>query len=276
MSIEPTPSFPSLRSLLERLPADGDPYTNGALFDQGYADADVDVTVIDRPTPTPMVLSAPPPAPRRPWGLWVAPLAFVLGIGATLAVDRGLAEEPARVAPSAAGHVLDAAASLRLVTEVEIVATSAEAPEVRPSRGPATARQVAAATPIEPAATPIEPAATPIEPAAAEDLETTRAALRAALVGDGAARSTAFDREAARLAVNSTASAAKGCADGSVTGEATVTVTFAHSGHATSALVSGTLAGTAVGSCIANVMRGARVPAYEGDLVSVRRVVRIR
>ena len=262
MSIEPTPSFPSLRSLLERLPADGDPYTNGALFDQGYADADVDVTVIDRPTPTPMVLSAPPPAPRRPWGLWVAPLAFVLGIGATLAVDRGLAEEPARVAPSAAGHVLDAAASLRLVTEVEIVATSAEAPEVRPSRGPATARQVAAATPIE--------------PAAAEDLETTRAALRAALVGDGAARSTAFDREAARLAVNSTASAAKGCADGSVTGEATVTVTFAHSGHATSALVSGTLAGTAVGSCIANVMRGARVPAYEGDLVSVRRVVRIR
>ena len=282
MSIEPTPSFPSLRSLLERLPDDGDPYTNGVLFE--YADADVNVSVIDRPTPTPVVMGAPPVAPRRRrWELLVAPLAFVLGIGATITVERAISEVPARAA--AAGledHGLDAAAGLRLVTEVEVVDATTQAPGQAAAPAPHRPRAALAAptapdaTPIAPAATPIEPAATPIEPATTSEREAARDALRAALVDDQAPRIRAFDREAARLAVNASARAAKACADGDLTGDATVTVTFAHSGNATSALVSGTLAGTEMGSCIANVMRGTHVPAYEGDLVSVRRLVRIR
>jgi hypothetical protein len=48
-----------------------------------------------------------------------------------------------------------------------------------------------------------------------------------------------------------------------------VSITFMPSGRATNTQVSGDLAGTAVGGCVARLFRGAKVPAFSGDAVTV-------
>jgi hypothetical protein len=57
---------------------------------------------------------------------------------------------------------------------------------------------------------------------------------------------------------------------------ARVRVTFAPSGRATNATVSGLYAGTEVGGCIARALRDARVPAFSGEHVSVTRTLVIQ
>jgi hypothetical protein len=79
-----------------------------------------------------------------------------------------------------------------------------------------------------------------------------------------------FDPGAARSALGGLAVSASACGDGSMRGRARVAVTFANSGNATVALIQGgPLSGTSVGSCIANVMRSAKVPAYSGPITTV-------
>jgi hypothetical protein len=58
-------------------------------------------------------------------------------------------------------------------------------------------------------------------------------------------------------------------------GTGKVTVTFANSGRAMNALVSGDFAGSALGGCVARIFRGAKVPAFGGDQVRVSKTVRI-
>ena len=58
-------------------------------------------------------------------------------------------------------------------------------------------------------------------------------------------------------------------------GTGKVTVTFANSGRATNALVSGDFAGSALGGCVARVFRAVKVPAFGGDTVRVSKTVRI-
>ncbi len=87
-----------------------------------------------------------------------------------------------------------------------------------------------------------------------------------------------FDANAARAALNSAAGAASGCRqEGDPTGTATVVVTFAPSGRVTSANISGPpFAGTKTGGCIAAAMRGAKVPAFSGEYVTVSKTVGIQ
>lgn len=59
-------------------------------------------------------------------------------------------------------------------------------------------------------------------------------------------------------------------------GSGKVTVTFANSGRATNAVVSGDFAGSALGGCIARIFRSAHVPAFGGDPVRVSKTVRIQ
>lgn len=55
-----------------------------------------------------------------------------------------------------------------------------------------------------------------------------------------------------------------------------VTVTFSSSGRATTANVAGEpFAGTATGGCIAATLRRARVPAFSGDFVTVKKSIKI-
>jgi predicted Zn finger-like uncharacterized protein len=85
------------------------------------------------------------------------------------------------------------------------------------------------------------------------------------------ATAAGFDKNAAVSALTSAASAAAACKrpDGP-TGAGKVSVTFAPSGRATNAVISGgSFAGTSVGGCIASVFRRARVPAFSGDPVTV-------
>ncbi len=54
-------------------------------------------------------------------------------------------------------------------------------------------------------------------------------------------------------------------------------ITFAPSGRATTATVSGEpFAGTAIGSCIAAKFRAASVPPYSGDFITVKKSVKVK
>ncbi|MCC6215288.1 MAG: zinc-ribbon domain-containing protein [Polyangiaceae bacterium] len=80
-----------------------------------------------------------------------------------------------------------------------------------------------------------------------------------------------FNKGAAVAALSSAASAASACKrPGGPTGTGRATVTFAPSGRATNATVSGgAFGGTSVGGCIASVFRRAKVPPFDGDPVTV-------
>lgn len=82
-----------------------------------------------------------------------------------------------------------------------------------------------------------------------------------------------FDRSAAISALNSAAGAAASCKkpDGP-TGNGRIAVTFAPSGSVTTANVEGPpFAGSAVGGCVAAKFRSARVPAFSGSAVTVKK-----
>jgi predicted Zn finger-like uncharacterized protein len=87
-----------------------------------------------------------------------------------------------------------------------------------------------------------------------------------------------FDRAAAAAALNSSAAQASACRkEGDPSGIASVVITFAPSGRVTSANVSGPpFAGTPTGGCIAAALRKARVPAFDGDRVTVSKTIVIQ
>lgn len=86
-----------------------------------------------------------------------------------------------------------------------------------------------------------------------------------------------FDQSAAAAAMAQAASNAASCRpEGSPTGLARVSVTFAPSGRATTAQVSGSFAGTPTGGCIARLFRTARIPPFTGEHVTVHKSVAIR
>jgi hypothetical protein len=103
------------------------------------------------------------------------------------------------------------------------------------------------------------------------------AATHAAAPAEGASAEPAFDAGAAEAAIGAAAARAASCKQpGDPKGVAVVTITFSTSGRATTANVGGEpFAGTATGGCIAAILRGARVPAFSGDFVTVKKSIRI-
>jgi hypothetical protein len=82
---------------------------------------------------------------------------------------------------------------------------------------------------------------------------------------------------AAKAALEGAAASAASCksADGP-TGRGKVQVTFSPSGRVTSAsVVEGAFGGTPVGGCVAKLFRGAKVPAFSGDPVTVAKAFTI-
>lgn len=92
------------------------------------------------------------------------------------------------------------------------------------------------------------------------------------------ASDAAFDTAAASAALKEAAGNASSCRQGGdPSGVANVTVTFANSGRAINANVSGPpFAGTVTGGCIASKMRQAKVPPFGGDRITVRKQVVIQ
>jgi predicted Zn finger-like uncharacterized protein len=87
-----------------------------------------------------------------------------------------------------------------------------------------------------------------------------------------------FDRAAASAALNASAAQASSCRkDGDPSGVASVVITFAPSGRVTSANISGPpFAGTPTGGCIASTLRKAKIPAFDGERVTVSKTVVIQ
>jgi predicted Zn finger-like uncharacterized protein len=86
-----------------------------------------------------------------------------------------------------------------------------------------------------------------------------------------------FDMSAAKAALEGAAASAGSCksADGP-SGRGKVQVTFAPTGRVTSAnVVEGAFGGTPVGGCVAKLFRGAKVPAFSGDPVTVAKAFTI-
>lgn len=87
-----------------------------------------------------------------------------------------------------------------------------------------------------------------------------------------------FDRAAASASLTTSAAQASNCRkEGDPSGVASVVVTFAPSGRVTSANISGPpFAGTPTGGCIAAALRKSRIPAFEGERVTVSKTVVIQ
>jgi hypothetical protein len=86
-----------------------------------------------------------------------------------------------------------------------------------------------------------------------------------------------FDTAAARAALDASAAQASSCRKpGDPSGVAVVTITFSPTGRVTSATINGPpFAATPTGGCIASTLRKTRVPAFAGDMVTVRKTVTI-
>jgi outer membrane biosynthesis protein TonB len=143
-------------------------------------------------------------------------------------------------------------------------------------------------TTASPSPPPAPPAPPPISAPAPTDSTTMKTTLKASEIPKieldekpeetaRPASTAAFDTGAAKSALSAAAAEAATCkqADGP-TGDGKVQVTFANNGRVTSAtLVEGAFAGTPVGGCIARKFRGARVPEFGGDAVTVAKSFRI-
>ncbi len=240
------------------------------------------------PAPTPSTSPAPAKRSSGAWG-WVAAAGsaaligwFVLHANAPAAppvepVAAPTAEPTAPVVPT------PTAATPTPTAPPTAVATAAPTQSATPApTAPAAtaATTTAAATAAPPAAAPNGKTGTPKAVAAAATPTPTPAAPTANVPPpppEAAAADVApeFNKEAAVAALGSAAASAGSCktADGPG-GIAKVAVRFAPSGRVTTAVVEGPpFAGTPEGSCIAGKFRGARVPPFSGEMVTVRKTV---
>ncbi len=209
------------------------------------------------------VQSAPPPPPALAHRIWVAVAFFVaaavLGLWAVL---KRSADAPA---PSAAQESTPSASPAPSAGP----SLSANAPSAPDSTAPpsvgSSSKQAGAS---------VGTGAAPISRPASQPVGVQKRTESAAAVAEG----PAFDTAAARTALEAAAANASGCRRGDdPTGVAVVVVTFAPSGRATSATVTGKpFAGTQTGGCIAAAMRRVTVPPFAGQRVTVSKKVAIR
>ncbi|HEX6274242.1 MAG TPA: hypothetical protein VFZ53_14475, partial [Polyangiaceae bacterium] len=190
---------------------------------------------------SPASAAALPPAPPDP----MPPLPPPIEPPAADPTGPGAAPSPAPVATHPSGSTTAAPRNL-----------------AEPSPGSATAT----APPSTASATP-KPAITAPAPGTPEPSDAPR----------GKAEGP-FNADAARTALAGAVAQASSCRKpGDPSGVAAVTITFSPSGRVTSATIAGPpFAGTPTGGCIAATLRRARVPAFEGDMVTVRKTVEIQ
>jgi hypothetical protein len=121
-------------------------------------------------------------------------------------------------------------------------------------------------------ASPVAPAVTSSNAASPTSAANAHAPGLATSAPDG----TPFDTQAASAAITAAFARAASCrGPNDPSGSVTATLTYAPSGRVTTATVSGVFAGTAIGGCIASALHGARVPAFSGERLTVRRTVEL-
>lgn len=191
---------------------------------------------------------------------------------------QGTTEPTAR--PTAETKIETPPAQPTLAPQPTATETAAPAPSAAPTASKEDAavakKEEKPAAKEEPVAKEEKPLAKEEKPVAKEEKPLAKEEKPAATADPSGA--PPFDANAARSALASAAGAASGCKqEGEPSGTATVVVTFAPSGRVTSANISGPpFAGTKTGGCIAAAMRGAKVPAFSGDHVTVSKTVTIQ
>jgi predicted Zn finger-like uncharacterized protein len=234
-------------------------------------------------SPAPVTMDDYPSSRKRSKGVWImAALIIVGGVGGVgfatgklqpLLSKAGLmapAAPSAAPEPTAPESARDDRAAASAVPETSAVPEPSAAPATSASAAPApppTGVATTTATPPPTGAAPI--AAAPTGGGAApraKDPPKEKEPPPATGFGAGAP----FDAQAAKTALGGAAANASSCKEpGGPTGSGRVSITFAASGRPTSVAVTGDLAGTTVGSCVARLFRGARVPAFSGEPVTV-------
>jgi hypothetical protein len=232
----------------------------------------------------PLVASTAPPAPSSFAQALnrTATVVLVLGLG----VAAGWTLRGGAPAPE---HERTASAH-RPATSPVLAAAPVDLSPTTPNAAPTVESPT---TPTPTAITPPAPAAStqPDTPAAPKKLEENAAnsAERAEAASDSALPAPSaqepepselgeFDATAARESIALAEARAMAChTAGEPGGPAAVVIRFAPSGRVTTATVeSGPFAGTPTGGCIAAKFRSARVPAFAGDHVTVKRTVLLR
>jgi len=229
----------------------------------------------------------PRPTGRSRWLVIAA--AYLLGLG-TAWLGAKLVADPSEISQRAeplnyTSHatpaaqpapVSDADVSKLFYTVQDFKAVSGELTaaegEVEPAAEESTTPEPITAAPEAVSATePTSPVAVRTQPkVAALDEPTTEEAREPA-------PTPPLDRGALSAAVAAAAANATACGGAGSKGSAVIALTFAPSGRATVALVvGGSLLGTPAASCVARIMRTARIPAFTGAAVTARRTVRLR
>jgi predicted Zn finger-like uncharacterized protein len=293
--LRPSPASPRPR------PGLGDGSLSPAAVDRPAREAAADSVRERKNVVAPATKSVPPAAPAQRRSGLAAPVLLALAVAAGFLIWKrnqthppalAQAEQPAPAAPAAEAPRAPTLAA-EPAAPTPATSASAEAPtsaddvtfETTPT-GPTKPAPASAAAhdkpsseaaptsaekPVaeKPASAPSEAKPEPEKPAAKEP------APAPTTPGEPAGP---FDRAAAAAALNSSAAQASACRkEGDPSGVASVVITFAPSGRVTSANISGPpFAGTPTGGCIAAALRKARVPAFEGDRVTVSKTIVIQ
>ncbi len=234
--------------------------------------------------------NAPPAARRANRGgvfVWLAAAAVAAGVLAVVSLgDSGTprvvatvstaASEPHSPAPTDAEPIADAPTAEPIPTALPATQRSALAVNAAPASAATiipTHKGKAVQAPSSEPSEPSETASNSEEATTPATVSTPTGAVKQAV--EPATPGTDFDRSAAVSALKSAAAQASSCRkDGDPSGTATLTITFAESGRVTTATIQGPpFAGTATGGCIASTMRHVQIPAFDGDRVTVTKLV---
>jgi hypothetical protein len=210
-----------------------------------------------------------------------------------LGLNTTAAPEPPAAAPATSEPAMaeappaePAAAPTEAAVPTPTPTTTVEAGAATPpegAQGSTTAPPTGAVTATPRPRTPAPAAATPESTApstgtpAAQTPEPTATTPAAPIEPRPPVGTEPFDATAARAALDASAAQASSCRKpGDPSGVAVVIITFSPTGRVTTANISGPpFAATPTGGCIASTLRKTRVPAFAGDMVTVRKTVTI-
>lgn len=231
--------------------------------------------VFDSPsTDAPLVSSSEAPRERERGrsSMRVAAALFVLGAGVVFGLSLGRAPEASSATSEPADEPRPASRPI-----VRATPGAPTLPARSPSVEPDASRGAALSLDDEPAsATGALPLSlTAAENSAAAEAKPAPTAPHGLKSKSKTGTASPFDSTGAAIAMNEAARRAASCrAPSDPTGAAMVMIKFAPSGRVTTSVIEGgPFAGTTIGGCIALAFRGARVPPFSGEPVTLRKTV---
>ena len=236
--------------------------------------------VFDSPSSdAPLVAASEPARPRETtrFAMRAAGAVFVLGASVVFGLGLGRAPSAKSVAEQPAGAPKAAAPVAPTAAQKAEPALPAPPPELEASQNAEAAPDPASVISLDdvPASTASVPSTEPaLSPSAAPN-DAKLADPRAASPKKPSTTLPAFDSAVAASAIDEAARRAAACRSPTdPAGVAMVVLKYAPSGRVTTAVIEGgPFAGTTVGGCIAMAFRGAQVPAFSGEPVTVRKSV---